>query len=153
MEMMRMSGLRCKRGEWHQQWRVNAMMMPCHLHDVAGLNALLAAVGPWSWRYHDFVSRVRYWRVFLKCVWSDICAVSWSSRPWLLCTPLVSSKARKKEELNAAVTTWTTARLRSVRLPSSWLVIESPVRSGYLMPRGPNQDPNRLGLWSKPKIT
>ena len=33
------------------------------------------------------------------------------------------------------------------------LVIESPVRSGYLMPKGPNQDPNRLGLWSKPKIT
>ena len=26
------------------------------------------------------------------------------------------------------------------------LVIESPVRSGYLMPKGPNQDPNRLGL-------
>jgi len=33
------------------------------------------------------------------------------------------------------------------------LVIESPVRSGYLMPKGPNQDPNWLGLWSKPKIT
>ena len=26
------------------------------------------------------------------------------------------------------------------------VVIESPVRSGYLMPRGPNQDPNQLGL-------
>jgi len=26
------------------------------------------------------------------------------------------------------------------------LVIESPVRSSYLMPKGPNQDPNRLDL-------
>jgi len=38
-------------------------------------------------------------------------------------------------------------------LDLSGLVIESPVRSGYLMPGGPNQDPNWLGLWSKPKLT
>jgi len=38
-------------------------------------------------------------------------------------------------------------------LPHEQIVIESPVRSSYLMPKGPNQDPNQLGLWSKPKIT
>ncbi|KAF8815553.1 hypothetical protein BYT27DRAFT_7079637, partial [Phlegmacium glaucopus] len=33
------------------------------------------------------------------------------------------------------------------------LVLESPVRSSYLVPRGSNQDRDRLGSVPKPKIT
>ncbi|KAF8810160.1 hypothetical protein BYT27DRAFT_7282289 [Phlegmacium glaucopus] len=33
------------------------------------------------------------------------------------------------------------------------IVLESPVRSGYLVPRGSNQDRDRLGFVPKPKIT
>jgi len=36
---------------------------------------------------------------------------------------------------------------------TSQLVLESPVRSGYLVPQGSNRDRDRLGFVPRPKIT